>query len=297
MKMTMGKQFIKEGLSNIIRHPIVTLASVSTIAMMLVLMGSFLIFSENANQIAKSASQQPPVLLWMEYEISIEAVEEVERILSNHPEIKSYTKQTPEENFEQFKNELGEDSDILDGFNPDLLPYTFTVQLFDTSRIETFKTGMEGIFGVRKVEYSQPVTDFLNRVRSTVNLITMLAFIVLCGITLFIISNMVRIAVYSRSEEIGIMKYVGATNTYIRIPFIIEGSAVGFLGALIAIFLVLFAYSLFFGNPGDSQGGLTIIQLVPLSDLYREVIAVNILLGVMIGAGGSALSVRRHVRV
>ena len=297
MKIFMGRQFIKESIVNLVRHPLVTLASVTTIALMLVLMGAFLIFSENANKIATGASQQPPILVWVEYGVDEDAVIEINSTLAANDRIKNYTMQTPEENFERFKEELGEDSSVLDGFDPDLLPYTFTVQLIDSSESENFRTYMEGIPGIRKVEYSQPVTEFLNNIRRTVNFVTMGAFIVLFGITLFIISNMVRIAVYSRSEEIGIMKYVGATNMYIRIPFIIEGSIVGFLGAVIAIGIVLISYSLILERVGYSSNAAGFLNLITLSGIMNKTILLNLLTGTIIGAMGSSLSVRRHVKV
>jgi len=297
MKIFMGRQFLKEGIVNLVRHPLVTLASVTTIALMLVLMGAFLIFSENANKMATSISQQPPILIWVEYGAHEDTVSNIDNVLLMNDQIKTYTMQTPLENFEMFKEELGENSSVLEGFDPNLLPYTFTVQLVDSSESENFKIYMEGIFGVRKVEYSQPVTEFLNNIRKTVNLITLTAFMVLFGITLFIISNMVRIAVYSRSEEIGIMKYVGATTMYIRIPFIIEGSVVGFLGSIIASGIVLIAYSLILEKFGLSAGASGLFNLVGLSEIMNKTVFLNLLTGVLIGAMGSSFSVRRHVKV
>lgn len=297
MKLSIGKQSIKEGFANVIRHPLVTIASVTTIAMMLMLIGAFILFSANANQIATNASQQPPILLWVEYGSTAETVEAIDNTLKTDLMIKTYFKQTPEDNFAQFQKELGNEAEVLDGFDSTLLPYTFTIQLSDSSRIQEFKTKMEGVFGVRKVEYSQPVTEFLNKTRVAVNLSTLIAFLVLCGIALFIISNMVRIAVFSRAEEIGIMKYVGATNWYIRVPFIIEGSIVGFLGAVFANIVVLFAYSLLFRSILNVQTSTSFIQMIPTLSLARVVILINTILGVVVGAGGSALSVRRHVKV
>jgi len=109
---------------------------------------------------------------------------------------------------------------------------------------------------------------------------------------------MVRIAVFSRAEEIGIMKYVGATNWYIRVPYIIEGSIVGVFGAILANIVVLAAYSLLFGSAASNvQSGLYFMQLLPAADIARNVILINTLFGVLVGAGGSALAVRHHVKV
>ena len=233
MKLSTLRQSIRDGVRNVVRHPLVTIASVTTIAMMLVLIGTFIIFSANANQIATNASQKPPVLIWMEYGATPEQVDAIDNVLKTNTMVKTYQMQTPADNFAQFQSDLGKDSTILAAYDSStLLPYTFTVQLTDTSEIEIFSKKMEGLLGVRKVEYSQPVTEFLNKARNAVNVGTLIVFIVLCGIALFIISNMVRIAVFSRAEEIGIMKYVGATNWYIRVPYIIERGALSDLSEL-----------------------------------------------------------------
>lgn len=293
----MGKQSLKEGITNVIRHPLVTLASITTVALMLVLLGAFIIFSVNANEIATSVSQQPPIVLWVEYEATPQTVQDINAMLQTDAAVKSFEMQTPEQNLADFKADLGTDAEVLNGFDATLLPYTFTVRLKDSSQSLAFKTKMEGVFGVRKVEYSQPVTEFLNNTRTAVNLATLIAFAVLCGITLFIISNMVRIAVFSRAEEIAIMKYVGATNRYIRIPYIIEGSIVGFAGAILANVIVILTYYLLLNGVLNNLETLSFLQLVPVSSLAKQVILINTVLGVFVGAGGSALSVRRHVRV
>lgn len=297
MKLSTIRQSIREGVANVVRHPLVTVASITTIAMMLVLIGTFIIFSANANQIATKASQQPPIVLWMEYGATPESADAVDNTLKTDTMVKDYQMQTPADNFAQYQKDLGENSRVLDGFDATLLPYTFTIQLTDTSGIAAFKTKMEGLLGVRKVEYSQPVTEFLNTARNTVNYATLIVFVILCGIALFIISNMVRIAVLSRAEEIGIMKYVGATNWYIRVPYIIEGSFVGLAGAIIANIIVLLVYSLLFKSVLNGQTSISFIQMVPVANLANNVIIINTLLGVLVGAGGSALSVRRHVKV
>ena len=297
MKLSTVKQSIREGIANVVRHPLVTIASITTIAMMLVLIGTFILFSANANQIATNASQQPPILLWVEYGETAETVEAIDAILRTDGMVKTYQMQTPADNFAQFQKDLGSDAAVLEGFDATLLPYTLTIQLNDTSTIQDFRAKMEGVIGVRKVEYSQPVTEFLNKTRVAVNFATLVVFLVLCGIALFIISNMVRIAVFSRAEEIGIMKYVGATNWYIRVPYIIEGSIVGFIGAVIASIIVLFVYSLLFKSVLNGQTNISFIQMVPISSLWENVVLINILMGVLVGAGGSALAVRRHVKV
>lgn len=297
MKLAAAGHSLKEGIVSIIRHPLASLATISTITLMLSLMGAFVIFSENANDLAEGASQQPPILVWVDYEADEVTVSDIDSFLSSDPNVKSYTMQTPEENFEMFREELGENAGVLDGFDPSLLPYTFTVQLIDATLADDFKIDTEGIPGVRKVEYSQPVTEFLTGIRVAVNSVTFIAFIVLCGVTLFIISNMVRIAVYARAEEISIMKYVGASNLYIRVPYIIEGALTGFIGSMIACAASLGIYSMILERTADTMNGMSFLKLMSLDSVSGKVIMINFLLGIIIGSLGSALSVRKHIKV
>lgn len=297
MRLNVARYSLNEGLMSLVRHPLVTLATVSTITLMLTVLGAFVVFSDNANKLAENASQQPPILVWVEYDADEVTVGQINSALEANANIKSFTMQTPEENFEMFKEQLGDNSEVLNGFDPTLLPYTFTVQLLDSTYVDSFKVETEGLVGVRKVEYSEPVTEILAKVRTAVNYVTLVAFIALCGVTLFIISNMVRVAVFSRAEEIGIMKYVGATNLYIRFPYIAEGTIVGFTGAAIASAIVLILYSMVVSGNTSPMNGLAFLHLIPVSEISSRVIWFNVLLGSAIGAGGSAISVRRHIKV
>lgn len=297
MKFSTVVNSIKEALLNTVRHPLATIATVSTITLMLSVMGAFVIFSENAKELAKSASQQPPVLVWADYDLDEDTILGIKEKIAQDKNVKSYTMQTSEDNFEIFKTDLGEDSGVLEGFDPGLLPYTFTVLMEETSFIDEFRVQMEGVPGVRKVEYSQPVTEFLNSIRVGINSVTMIAFLILCGITLFIISNMVRIAVLARGEEIGIMKYVGSTNTYIRVPFILEGILTGFLGAVFASGVSLTLYFNVLNKSSNVMNGISFLKLIPLDAVSNKVIFINLALGIIIGAVGSGISVRKHIKV
>ncbi|MDD4326642.1 MAG: permease-like cell division protein FtsX [Eubacteriales bacterium] len=297
MRLAAAVHSLKEGIVSIVRHPLASLATVSTITLMLSVMGAFLIFSENAKELAKGVSQQPPILVWAEYDADEDTITAIDLAISGNENVKSYSMQTPEENFEMFREELGENAGVLDGFDPSLLPYTFTVQLEEASLADDFKLELEGVPGVRKVEYSQPVTEFLNSIRLAVNSVTLIAFVILCGVTLFIISNMVRVTVLARGEEIGIMKYVGASNLYIRVPFIIEGSIAGFIGAMAACAVSLGVYSSILNRTAETMNGISFLKLMPVDQISGKVIMINFLLGILIGALGSAISVRKYIKV
>ncbi len=287
----------KEGVLNIVRHPLVTLASMTTVALMLTLIGAFAVFSYNVRAIVEQAGKEPPVTVWADYGISSEEVESIRRRLVSYSYVTECTVVTPEQAFEEYKASMGDKASVLDRVDPGILSYQFSIKLDDPTRWDAFSAQAEGIPGVRKVEFSQVVMDFLGNARNWVNIGTMAAFVVLCAISLFIISNMVRISVYARGEEIGIMKYVGATNAYIRFPYILEGALVGLGGALLAWVLVYFGYTKVYSLLMAGTNPDSFLAMVPVSGMALRVLWIDIALGVLVGGIGSALSVRRHIRV
>ena len=138
---------------------------------------------------------------------------------------------------------------------------------------------------------------FLTRATHTVNIATVVAFTVLFLISLFIISNMVRISVYSRSTEIAIMKFVGATNGYIRLPYIVEGALVGLVSALCAWGITYFSYRAIYGRAMRSVDPSSLYALLPMRSLSLSVLILCLCSGMVIGAVGSGIAVRKYVKV
>lgn len=287
---------ITEGLRSLVRHPLVTLASMTTITLMLVLMGAFTVFSVNARHIMEKAGQQPPIEITMELGVSTAVLSDVESALQADSHVLDYQRYSPQENFDMFKSSM-ENEALFEDFPVENIPYTYSVRLVDPDYGEAFQAQISGIPGVRRVQLELTVMRFLSKAIIWVNYITLAALLVLGIIAFFIISNMVRVAVFSRAEEINIMKYVGATNLYIRVPYILEGGLVGMLGALAAWLIVGVTYDRIYeilltgATPDD------FLSLIRPDQIKRLVLLINLVLGVGVGAVGSAVSVRRHVKV
>ena len=296
MKWTSIRHSIMEGLRSIIRHPLVTLASVTTIALMLVLLGAFQVFSFNARQIMEHAGQQPPVEITMNIGVGESELAAVSRALDENSAVLEYTLYTPKENFDQFKKNMG-DEELFQDFPENNIPYTYSVRLTDPSLGQDFQNKVAGYPGVRKVSLELSIMQFLSKAIIWVNYATLIAFSVLSIISFFIISNMVRVAVFSRGEEISIMKYVGATNWYIRVPYIIEGALVGLTGSLLAWLTIWASYTQIYNllMAGTLESDLLAMVSPPVLSL--QILVVDLLIGVGVGALGSAISVRRHIRV
>lgn len=289
---------LKEGIVGIVRHPLVTIASVTTILLMLLIMCSFFIFSADARFIMKKLGQQPPIEIYMTLDAKPENINFLSEQLSKDSRVIEVVLRSPEENYQYFKKNLGDSGSILDNFDYNTyLPYTFNIQLLDPSFADDICTALETYPDVEKVAKESNVMNFLVKARHIVNVVSVVAFIVLFIIALFIISNMVRISVYSRAEEIEIMKFVGATNFYIRMPYVVEGGVVGLISALCAWGITCLAYSQLYTKVMSSVDLNSFYSILPLSKVMWVVLVIACLMGVLIGAVGSGISVRKYIRV
>ena len=290
---------LKEGGQGIVRHPLVTVASITTILLMLLLMSVFFIFSANARFVMKKVGQQPPIEVYMKLGCNQSQMDMLVEYLQGNPDkIKGYHGLSPEQNYNRFREELGDSASILDDFDYNTyLPYTVTVQLTDPSYADEVVMRIEAIPGIEKVMKESNVMKFLTSATKTVNIATVVAFAVLFLISLFIISNMVRISVYSRSTEIAIMKFVGATNGYIRLPYIVEGAIVGLVSALCAWGITHFAYTALYERAMKNVATTSIYAILPMKSLSVAVLILCLACGVIIGSVGSGIAVRKYVKV
>ena len=296
-----GRAFInsiREGFRGIIRHPLVTIASITTIMLMLLIMGAFYIFSINARMIMTKLSQRPPIEVYMNLQCSEEELNFVTQQLSANPNILDYTMASPEQNYESFKANLGSSSSILDDFDYNMyLPYTFSLRLTDPSLADQVCGEVPTYTGVSKVAQESNVMRFLTKASRIVNITTFAAFIVLFVIALFIISNMVRISVYSRASEIEIMKFVGATNNYIRLPYITEGALVGLFSAVCSWAITILVYRQAYFKAMSSIDPGSFYALAGTRSIMWHELVILIVMGLIIGAVGSGISVRKYIKV
>lgn len=295
---------LKDSLLNVVRHPLVTLASMTTVTLMLILLGAFTVLSQNANYWVTTLAQQPAIEVWGDPNMSEDEQLMVAQFLDSNDNVLEYEMLTPVENFEVLRSQMGSDSVALDNFDYTLLPYVFQVQLINPELADDFTNQVSGFPGVTDVDYEERVMSTLANIVRWVNVVTLIIFAVMVVVSLFIISNMVQLSILAQSEEIGIMKYIGATNNYIRIPYILEGAMIGTLGALLAWGIVYLTYEQVYnrlssGNLGDSAGAIftTSSFLLATSEVMWIVIVINLVLGIVIGATGSMMSVRKYIQV
>jgi len=299
MKIRTIKYIIKEGISNTYKNKLMTLASVSIVTASLIVFGVFLLFIINLNYNASTLKEQPEMRVFCEYELDSAQISQVEKELKQIQNIESVSLVTPKEAFEKFKETLGEDADVLEGFDESLVAASFIIKLVDPDKSSDTIEEIEKINGVRKVSYSKEVVEFVSKLAHWVRMISGLLIVVLLIISMFIISNTIKLTVFARRREINIMKYIGATDWFIRWPFIVEGVIIGVVGSLIAFLLTRYGYNTVEVRfNGDLQSiSRDFIRLVKTQDVSSRLIASYVLIGSVVGAVGSLISIRKYLRV
>ena len=243
-------------------------------------------------------SQRPPIEIYMKLQCSEEERQIVTQQLSANPNIIEYNMASPQENYEEFKSNLGTSSSILDDFDYNMyLPYTFSIRLSDPSLADQVCAEIATYTGVSRVAQESKVMQFLTKTSKIVNITTAVSFVVLFVIALFIISNMVRISVYSRASEIEIMKFVGATNNYNRLPYVAEGAIVGLFSAVASWALTVIAYHSVYDKVMASIDPTSFYAFVTTRSIMWHELVILVVMGLIIGAVGSDISVRRYIRV
>ena len=293
-----GKRYVlRESITSMKRHPLVVLASLTTMFLLLFLLAAFALFSFNARHLLTVAGQQPPIEIVFRIGVRPDQVETVVAALEADESVIEHKLYTPQENYDAFKERICKE-ELFESFSVDRsIPYSINVRLDDPAHGEAFYEAYHAKSGVREVMMESEVMKLLQNVTASVRMVTLVIFVLLTGVTIFIISNMIRIAALSRAQEIMIMKYIGATNQYIRFPFLIEGGFIGLGGALLAALTSWFIYTRVYIALSGNRSGVAEFALLPPSSVMGWVFLLTILIGGIVGIGASWFSVRRYVHV
>ncbi len=300
MKKNEIRYSAKQGFVNLLRHPLLLFSSVTTLTLMLFLLSIFVAVSLNASHLARVLGQQPPIEIMMEPGIDQEAIDDLTLLLNDHANVIEIRAYSAEENFETFKENIGKEEIFNEDSYVDNFPSTFNIRLDDPALAEEFKEQMMAERGVFTVSLEHELMSFLDRTQKTLNTVGIVVFLVLALVSSLVVGNMVRVAALSRATEINIMKYVGATDGYVRIPFLIEGAMAGLLGALFGTLISgIVYYRLQTAVAGSAATGslASQLQLLPTSRIVGIMLVLNIATGVILSMSASFLALRRHVKV
>ncbi|MBR2177398.1 MAG: permease-like cell division protein FtsX [Clostridia bacterium] len=294
MKFSSSGYLIKEGLKNIWNHRMMSLASIIVLVSCLIITGAAMLLSANVSSLISSIGDDNQINVYLDYEMSdIDAIKLGSQIkkLPNVDECEFYSK---DDAIKEYKNKLGNLYESMQGDdNP--LGNAYKVQLKDLSEYKQTIEQIKKINGVVSVSDRGDIARTLTKLNYFVTIVGFWVVIILGVVTLFIISNTIKMTMYSRRFEISIMKSVGATNTFVRIPFIIEAMTIGLIAGLLSSIILISIY-----NPVRETASNVISFIgkstIPLEELWGFILLGFSGAGILIGALGGFISITKYLR-
>lgn len=295
MKFSTKWYYIKETFTSLKRNSLMSIASISTVALSILVLGIFLTMVLNVNNLASHLENQVQVTIYMDDSASAEQLKHMEKVLKSTQGIVKVTPRTKEEALGEFKKRLGEQQKLLAALGEDNpFPASFEIQVDNPERIPQLVTQFQQMPGVEMAKFGQEVVEHLFQLTRVLRIGGILLIVLLAIATLFIISNTIRITVFARRREVNIMKYVGATDWFIRWPFLLEGMLMGFVGAVIASLILVQGYN---AIQAKIYGTLAFFPMLPSWPTMGYLSAGLICVGTLIGALGSSISLRKFLDV
>ena len=295
MKLRTFGYYIKEALKSMRRNGLMTLASISTVALSLFILGVFTCGVMNLNNLASNLENQVEISVYLKDGLTTQQIMGVGKKLKAMPDLKNLEWVNKEEAMKRFKERLGDQAqlvDALNGNNP--LPNSYLLTFKNPEEVKNAAKLVSTFPEVESAHYGQDVIEQIFKVTQVIRIGGIALIVFLAGATLFIISNTIRLTVFARRKEIAIMKYVGATNWFIRWPFLIEGMMLGFVGAAIATACV---WEFYHFVTVEVEQSLAFLPLIPMLPFFYNLTGILLGLGIVIGAIGSTISLKQYMKV
>lgn len=289
---------IKQGFANIFRNKWYSLASVATISACLFLFGIFYSVVANFQYILKSAQDGVAVTVFFDEGISDERIAEIGNEIQQRSEVDHINFISADEAWNSFKDEyLGE---YADGFteNPLADAANYEIYIKDVSMQASLVAYLEEVPGIRMVNQSEITANTLDGINRLVGYVAIGIIVLLLFVSVFLIGNTVTIGISVRKEEINIMKYIGATDFFVRCPFVVEGMIIGLIGSIVPLGIVYLIYNNVIGFVLNKFTVLSsILKFLSVQEVFHVLLLVSLVIGVGIGFIGSFITVRKHIRV
>lgn len=297
LNLSRFKYSFSEAKKNVIRNGLMSIASLFTIACCLLILGVFAIISINVNHITDKIKDQCEVQLYINVGTPQERVAQIGQEIAGVANVKEASLFTKEETLQYAINDMFEgDATMLEGFQEDN-PFSdsYKVVLHDIEQTNETVEALSKIGDVEKVVNKQDVVNTVLSLSGTIKKFSIVIMLILLLIAIVIISNTVKLTVFNRRKEINIMKYIGATDRFIRIPFVLEGLIVGFLGAVLAFAVVTWGYYALVKYMETLNFG--VVEFVKTGQIAPMLAVLFVTFGSLIGVVGSAVSMRKHLQV
>ena len=292
---------VKQGVKNIARNRMFSIASIATMAACIFLFGIFFSIITNFNYIVDKAEEGVAIVVLFEEDATDKQVKKIGKKLEKFDGVLEVKYVSSEEAWDEFqKSYLGDNPELAEGFkddNPLANSDNYEVYLETVERQDAVVEYAEGVEGVRKVYRSDVVAKTLENFNKLLTIISVAIISILLVVAVFLISNTVSMGITIRKEEIAIMKYIGAKDSFVRAPFVIEGILIGVVGAAIPLVVIYFAYGKVVNSIMERFSILnTIMDFLPAGQVYKTLLPVGLALGVGIGFIGSFFTIKKHLK-
>jgi len=296
MKIRGFRYFFSEAFKNIFSNGGMTIASIFTVIASLLLLGVFMCLTININSMMGNLQDSYQIVAYVDEKVNEDGISAIGAQLENLPNVSQVTFTNSDQRLENLRQKMGGNGAKLDRYKDDNpLRNMYEITLTDLSLSEDTVKEMKNIDGIAKIQQNEETIGQLVTIANYIRIFSLGIMVALAIIAIFIISNTIKLTVYTRRKEINIMKFVGATDWFIRWPFIIEGIFIGIIGAVFSIGIVLGGYYLLEGVV-DSLN-IAFLAMKPMSDLTNLIVATSLILGALLGGIGSLISVRKHLNV
>lgn len=293
---------VRQGVRNIWRNKMFSIASIATMAACIFLFGVFYSIGVNFRSMVQTAETGVAVTVFFDENTPQATIDTIGQEIATRPEVDSYKFVSAEEAWTNFQQEYFADSpDAAEGFandNPLANSANYEIYLKDVSQQDTLVAFLEGLDGVREVHRSETTAKTLSDFNNLITFVSTIIVAILIGVSVFLISNTVTVGISVRKEEIAIMKLIGAKDNFVRAPFVVEGVMIGFIGSVIPLVIIYFLYHRLIVYVTERFSALSsMMTFVPVGAVFRVLLPVSLVLGVGIGYVGSRLTLKRHLNV
>lgn len=295
MRLNRIGYLFREGFRSITTHGFMSFASVTIIMACLIIMGTMSLLSVNIDALIKDLEDQNEVVAFVDEAITDETeASELGATIEALPNIASVEFVSRTDAMENFMSKY--DDDLMEGIDENVFRHRFIIHLTDIALMSQTKSELEGVPGIAKVNAHLEYAQTFVTIRNIVSIVSLVLIVILVFVSIFIMSNTIKLATYGRREEIAIMKMVGANNGFIRMPFVVEGLVLGIMGGGLAFLAEWGVYELL---TGELMGSLTgsFITVVPFNTVALPVFVVFMATGVLVGAFGGVNAIRNYLKV
>lgn len=300
MKYNIFGYLIGEGFSNVFKNKKSTGASLMIMCATMIIFGIFLILGENINHFVSEVESAQGIQVFIKDDTTQEQIDELGEKIRKIDGVSTVEYVSKDDALGIMQERFKENPEVLEGYDEEnnIFPASYVVTLSDLTKSKEVQDQILTFEHIKNIESKDKTVETLINLANGIKIVTGVILVLLIIISIFIIANTIKLTVHARRKEISIMKYVGATNGFIRWPFIVEGMIIGIFASIISIVVVGMAYNFIAGQLISSEFMQVInMSLVTFKDMFNSIIFVYMLLGIGIGAIGSVISMRRYLKV